>query len=99
MIQTPERVLVRFTKDGGHWAEIRERTITAFGGARVRALVVAVEYLVVVDGSSMGGEIFQHDRRAEYSATLGVRIKQFADSGWIAEERPVGQQRPFCTHG
>jgi hypothetical protein len=89
MIQTPERVLIRFTKAGGHWAEIRERTITTFRGARVRALVVAIEYLVVVDGSSMGGEIFEHERQAEYSATLGIRIKQFADSGWTAEHLPV----------
>ena len=99
MIQTPERVLIRFTKAGGHWAEIRERTITTFRGARVRALVVAVEYLVVVDGSCMGGEIFEHERQAEYSSTIGIRIKQFADSGWIADDVPVGQQRPSCTHG
>ena len=89
MRQTPERVLIRFTKAGGHWAEIRERTIMAFHGARVRALMVAIEYLVVVDGSSMGGELFQRERQAEYSASIEVRIKQFTDSGWIAGDLPI----------
>lgn len=89
MRHTPERVLIRFTKAGGHWAEIRERTITAFRGVRFRALVVAIEYLVVVDGSSMGGELFQYDRQAEYSATLDIRIKQFTDSGWVVGDVPV----------
>ena len=76
-MQTPEpaRVLVRFTKADGHWAEIRERTLTAFRGA--------VEILVFVDGSCLGGELFQRERQSEYSATLGSRIKQFTDGGWI----------------
>lgn len=76
-MQTPEhvRVLIRFTKAGGHWAEIRERTLTAFRGA--------VEILVFVDGSCLGGEHFHRERRSEYSATLGSRIKQFTDGGWI----------------
>ncbi len=71
----PARVLIRFTKAGGHWAEIRERTLIAFRGA--------VEILVFVDGSCLGGELFHRDRQGEYSATLGSRIKQFTDSGWI----------------
>ena len=35
-------VLHRFTKPGGHWAEIRERKVTTF---RV------IEYIAFVDGS------------------------------------------------
>lgn len=83
MLQTPERmrVLHRFTKPGGHWAEIRERTITTLRGA--------VEYLVFVDGSCLGGELFQRERQAEYSATLDIRIKQFTDGGWIPGAPPI----------
>ena len=76
-MQTPEhaRVLIRFTKAGGHWAEIRERTLTAFRGA--------TEILVFVDGSCLGGELLPRERQAEYSETIGSRIKQFTDSGWM----------------
>ena len=74
---TPEqaRVLIRFTKAGGHWAEIRERTLTAFRGA--------TEILVFVDGSCLGGELLPRERQADYNETVGSRIKQFTDSGWM----------------
>ena len=83
MMQPPDRVrvLFRFTKDDGHWAEIRERTITALRGA--------VEYLVFVDGSCLGGELFSRDRQAEYAASLDSRIKQFTDGGWIPGDIPI----------
>ena len=83
-MQTPpdERVLIRFTKAGGHWAEIRERTLTAFRDA--------IEILVFVDGSCLGGELFHRERQAEYSATLGSRIKQFTDGGWMVASAVAG---------
>ena len=50
------RVLHRFTKPGGHWAEIRERNVTTFR---------AIEYIVFMDGSLLEGELFHNGREAE----------------------------------
>lgn len=58
----PMRVLHRFTKPGGHWAEIRERTVTTFR---------AIEYIVFVDGSLLESELFHSGREAEYPKCPG----------------------------
>jgi len=70
------RVLHRFTKPNGHWAEIREPKVMQFNG---------IEYLVVVDGSMLGSELFHAGRAPEYPAALTARIKQFTDRGWVPE--------------
>ena len=72
------RVLHRFTKPGGHWAEIRERKVTTFR---------AIEYIVFVDGSLLESELFHGGREAEYPAALEARIQQFIDGGWT--ETPI----------
>lgn len=55
-VNAPMRVLHRFTKPGGHWAEIRERKVTTFR---------AIEYIVYVDGSLLESEMFHHGREAQ----------------------------------
>jgi len=81
MTQTSERVrvLARFTKPGGHRAEIHERKqeSSIFSGA--------IEFAVYVNGSFLGGELFQRAQYAEYSASLDSRIQQFTDDGWTLE--------------
>lgn len=72
-IPVPVRTLYRFEKPGGHWAEIRERTIAQFAG---------LEYIVFVDGSLLESELFHSERVAAYPAALETRIKQFTDGGW-----------------
>ena len=69
-------VLRRFTKPGGHWAEIRERKVSMFR---------AIEVIVFVDGSLLESQMFHNGREAEYPAALAARIAQFADRGWIEE--------------
>ena len=73
----PMRVLHRFTKPGGHWAEIRERKVTTFR---------AIEYIVFVDGSLLESELFHNGREAEYPKALEARIKQFIDGGWVRDD-------------
>ena len=52
------RVLRRFTKPSGHWAEIRERKVTQFH---------ALEFLVFVDGLRwLESQLFHDGREAEY---------------------------------
>src|SRR5688572_263803 len=72
-VLVPMRTLYRFTKPGGHWAEIRERKVTTFR---------AIEYIVFVDGSLLESELFHNGREAEYPKALEARIKQFLDGGW-----------------
>ena len=72
------RVLHRFTKLGGHWAEIRERKATQFE---------AVELFVFVDGSLVVSQMFHNERKTEYPQELQARVKQFTDEGWIEEQR------------
>ena len=78
-IMSATRVLHRFTKPDGHWAEIREPKVMPYNG---------IEYLVVVDGSMLGSELFHTGRAPEYPAALTARIKQFTDRGWVPE--PLG---------
>lgn len=73
--QVPMNILHRFMKPGGHWAEIRVRRVMKFG---------AIEYVVFVDGSLLGSELFHNDREAEYDKALEARINQFISGGWIA---------------
>lgn len=68
-------ILHRFTKPGGHWAEIRVRKVTRFQ---------AIEYVVFVDGSLLGSELFHSDREDEYLKALEARMSQFINGGWIA---------------
>jgi hypothetical protein len=68
------RVLHRFTKPGGHWAEIRERKVTTFK---------AIEFIVFVDGSLLESELFHCGRETEYPAALAERITQFVQNGWV----------------
>lgn len=79
----PMRVLHRFTKPGGHWAEIRERNATQPD---------AVELFVFIDGSLLVSQIFHTERQSEYPQELQIRIKQFIDEGWI-EERRIEERR------
>ena len=56
----PMRVLHRFTKPGGHWAEIRERIVTQFS---------ALEFFVFVDGSLLESELFHRRPRSRVSGS------------------------------
>ena len=69
-------VLHRFTKPGGHWAEIRERKVLPFA---------ALELVVFVDGSLLESEMFHGGRLPAYAPALEARIAQFVDGGWIEE--------------
>ena len=79
----PMRVLHRFTKPGGHWAEIRERKVTTFR---------ALEYLVFVDGQLSESQMFHGERVARYEPELKARIAQFLEGGWI--EEPISDHSP-----
>jgi hypothetical protein len=68
------RVLHRFTKPDGHWAEIRSRNVNAFD---------ALVFLVFVDGSLLFTQEFDRGREDEYLAALASRIAQFVEEGWI----------------
>ena len=68
------RVLHRFTKPDGHWAEIRSRNVNQFG---------ALEFLVFVDGSLLFTQEFDSAHEDEYLAALASRIAQFVEEGWI----------------
>jgi hypothetical protein len=70
------RVLHRFTKPNGHWVEIREPQAMQFNG---------IEYLIFVDGSMLGSELFHSGRAPEYPAALSARVKQFTDRGWVPD--------------
>ena len=74
------RLLHRFTKPDGSWAEIREPRVMQFNG---------IEYLVVVDGSMLGSELFHSGRAPEYPAALTARIKQFTDRGWVPDPSAI----------
>ena len=72
----PARVLHRFTKPGGHLAEIRERVVTPFK---------ALEWLVFVDGSLTESQMSHGARLDQYQPELAVRIAQFTDNGWVED--------------
>lgn len=77
------RLLRRFTKAGGHWAEIRERTVTQFK---------AIEFIVYVDDSLLKSQMFHSGREVEYPKALEVRVKQFIDG------RVVGSAHRDAAH-
>jgi len=81
----PMRVIHRFSKPG-HWAEIRERTVTAFR---------AIEYLVFIDGALLESQLFHHGREAAYPTELDARIKQFTEGGWVEERREAPDVPPL----
>lgn len=70
------RTVRRFSKAGGHWAEIREREVTK---------LKAFEFLVFVDGSLLESQLFHGARAHDYPKELTARINQFLESGWIEE--------------
>jgi hypothetical protein len=72
----PMRILYRFSKPGGHWAEIRERKVAPFRG---------LEFIVFVDGSLLESQMFFGERLTLYTIELDARVQQFLDGGWIAE--------------
>lgn len=76
-LPVPMRVLHRFTKAGGHVAEIRERTVTKFK---------ALEWLVFVDGSLTESQMLHGARLDRYQPELEIRIAQFLDGGWIEDQ-------------
>jgi len=67
------RVLYRFERPDGHWAEIRDRKVTQFS---------ALEVLVFVDGSLLVSQLFHDGREAEYVDALQARVKELTDEGW-----------------
>ena len=77
------RVLRRFIKPGGHWAEIRERKA---------AQPDAIEFFVFVDGSLLVSQLFDDERKTEYPQEVEARIKQFTNQGWT-EERRIEERR------
>ena len=81
------RVLRRFTKPSGHWAEIRERKVTQFH---------ALEFLVFVEELMLESQMFHDGREAEYPSELEARIRQFANGGWIEEREGTC---PHCLDG
>lgn len=70
------RVLHRFTKSGGEWAEIRSRNVNQFD---------ALEFLVFVDGSLLVSQVFPSGQEVEYLSALASRIGQFVEEGWVEE--------------
>jgi hypothetical protein len=70
------RVLCRFTKPGGHVAEICERTVTQFR---------ATEFIVFVDGGLSESQMFHGDRLDAYPRELAARVQQFLDGGWVED--------------
>lgn len=78
------RVLRRFTKPGGHVAEICERTVTQFR---------AIEFIVFVDGSLSESQMFHGDRLDAYARELEARVRQFVDGGWAEEATDSIAQR------
>lgn len=75
----PMTVLHRFTKPGGHWAEIRERKVRQFE---------TFEFLVFVDDSLLESQMFHGARIDEYPAALKARRRQFEESGWRQAGEP-----------
>jgi hypothetical protein len=49
-----------------------------------------LEFLVFVDGSLLGSQVFPSGREAEYPAALASRIAQLVEEGWIEERVVVG---------
>ena len=80
----PMRTLHRFTKPGGHVAEIRERTVTAFK---------ALEWIVFIDGSLTESQMFHGSRLDRYQPELEIRIAQFTDGGWVEDFRAAKTAR------
>lgn len=77
--QSPMWVLHRFTKPGGHVAEIRERQVTQFK---------ALEFFVFVDHSLVESQMFHGARVTEYARQLEQRVRQFTDGGWTCDPPP-----------
>jgi len=79
----PTRVLHRFTKPGGHWAEIRERKVIP---------ILGIEFIVFMDGSLLDSQLFYNGREPLYPAALQARIDDLLEGGWI-EEHPAKNER------
>lgn len=83
-VPVPMRVLYRFTKPGGHVAEIRERRPTRFE---------ALEWMEFVDGNLIESRMYHGERLSFYGAELLERVEVLLADGWKLELSPAeGQQ-------
>lgn len=71
--QSRVTVLYRFTKPGGHVAEIRERKTTE---------VRAIEFIIFIDHALFESQVFHGVRLSDYPRELAKRVEQFNDDGW-----------------
>ena len=76
LADAPIRVLYRFTKPGGDFAEICERLDT---------ICRTIECVVFVNGSLIQIERFKDVREAEYPAAIAARVQQFLEGNWVPE--------------
>lgn len=82
-VPVPMRVLYRFTKPGGHVAEIKERRITSFE---------ALEWMEFIDGNLIESRMYHGERVPFYGAELLERIELLAADGWVeAKAQPTEQ--------
>jgi hypothetical protein len=84
LANAPLRVLYRFTKPGGHRAEICERQVTTFR---------AIECIVFVNGSLIEIELFHDGREAEYPSALAARVQQFLEGDWVPSDTTDGKMQ------
>lgn len=83
-VPVPMRVLHRFTKPGGHVAEIKERRITSFE---------ALEWMEFIDGNLIESRMYHGERVSFYGAELLERVELLTAGGWTPELSPAeGQQ-------
>lgn len=75
-VSAPMRVLHRFTKPGGHWAEIRERKVSQWQ---------ALEFLVYVNGHMQESWMFHGARLDDYPGELAKRRAWFVEDGWTED--------------
>ncbi len=73
-VPVPMRVLHRFTKPGGHVAEIKERRITNFE---------ALEWMEFIDGNLIESRMYHGERVAFYGAELLERVEILMAGGWV----------------
>ena len=73
-VPVPMRVLYRFTKPGGHVAEIRERRITSFE---------ALEWMEFIDGNLIESRMYHGERLTCYAAELLERVDILRAGGWV----------------
>jgi hypothetical protein len=80
-VPVPMRVLHRFTKPGGHVAEIRERRIISFE---------ALEWMEFIDGNLIETRMYHGARVPAYARELQERVGLLVDGGWVADAKAEG---------